>query len=163
MVLRAPQGRWLPIPEEGISKAMKYEQFRGNQPLPHDQTHRSHRSTGRICTDGGRDSIDSIAFIDRETGSHVAYDGPFTCDRDGHCVDISMPIGEGDSEIIHQTASNLADRTNDIAVTTWATEIETTGIIEAADVIEDTLVVRINDRASVSANGVDDVEVAVDE
>lgn len=118
----------------------------------------------RLLTDGGRDRVDTIAIIDRETGSHVSYDGPFDSDREGHCVEISIPIGHAKGEITPTTAENLSQRSNDIAVTTWATDVETTGIIEAVDVIEERLVVRINDGSAVDPDKVeiDPAEVGVD-
>lgn len=146
MVLRAPQGRWLPIPEEGISKAMNYEQFRGKEPLPHDQTHRSHPAD-RIRTDGGHESVDTLAVIDRETGGHIAYEGPFRRERTQDHVEIALPIGiaTDPGQITDETAAILTDFVGKIAITTVGCGIATTGIIEAVETVGRTVGIRIND------------------
>ena len=126
---------------------MSRKQDRGKEPLPHGQTHRSDRSTTRICTDGGRDSIDSIAIIDPKTAHHVSYDGPFARERDGHCVEVTIPIGEGRTEICRETATHLSPAIiGHIALTTWATTVAKTGRIVAAEIEEESVVtIRFDD------------------
>lgn len=132
---------------------MSNENIRGKRPLPHEQK-QAHSPPTRILTDGGRTTIDTLAFVDRETGSHVAYDGPFACRREGTSVEISIPLGDTEARITHQTAANLTDRVGDIAVTTWATGVDTTGHIEAADIIEDVLTVQIDDGNTVGPEAI---------
>ena len=120
---------------------------RGKEPLPHEQRKQAHSSTNLIRTDGGRDSIDSIAIIDPKTAHHVAYDGPFARERDGHCVEVTIPIGNGRTEICRETATHLSPAIiGHIALTTWATTIAKTGRIVAAEIEEESVVtIRFDD------------------
>ena len=120
---------------------------RGKEPLPHDQQKQAHSPTNLIRTDGGRDSIDSIAIIDPKTAHHVSYDGPFARERDGHCVEVTIPIGEERTEICRETATHLSPAIiGHIALTTWATTVAKTGRIVAAEIEEESVVtIRFND------------------
>lgn len=126
---------------------MSRERNRGKEPLPHDQRKQAHSPTTQIRTDGGRDSIDSIAIIDSKTAHHVAYDGPFARERDGHCVEVTIPIGDGRTEICRETATHLSPAIiGHIAVTTWATTVAKTGRIVAAEIEEESVVtIRFDD------------------
>lgn len=119
----------------------------GKEPLPHEQRQQAHSPTTQIRTDGGRDSIDSIAIIDPKTAHHVSYDGPFARERDGHCVEVTIPIGEGRTEMCRETATHLTPAIiGHIAVTTWATTIAKTGRIVAAEIEEESVVtIRFDD------------------
>ena len=126
---------------------MKKVSSRGKEPLPHEQRQHTHSPTTRICTDGGRDSIDAIAIIDPKTAHHVSYDGPFARERDGHCVEVTIPLGEGRTEICRETATHLSPAIiGHIALTTWATTVAKTGRIVAAEIEEESVVtIRFND------------------
>ena len=126
---------------------MSRKQDRGKEPLPHDQQKQAHSPTNLIRTDGGRDSIDSIAIIDPKTAHHVSYDGPFARERDGHCVEVTIPIGEGRTEICRETATHLSPAIiGHIALTTWATTVAKTGRIVAAEIEEESVVtIRFDD------------------
>lgn len=126
---------------------MRKVSSRGKEPLPHEQRQQAHSSTTQIRTDGGRDSIDSIAIIDPKTAHHVAYDGPFARERDGHCVEVTIPIGDGRTEMCRETATHLSPAIiGHIAVTTWATTIAKTGRIVAAEIEEESVVtIRFDD------------------
>lgn len=120
---------------------------RGKEPLPHEQRQQAHSPTTQIRTDGGRDSIDSIAIIDPKTAHHVSYDGPFARERDGHCVEVTIPIGDGRTEICRETATHLTPAIiGHIAVTTWATTVVKTGRIVTAEIEEESVVtIRFDD------------------
>ena len=126
---------------------MSRKQDRGKEPLPHDQQKQAHSPTNLIRTDGGRNSIDSLAIIDPKTAHHVSYDGPFARERDGHCVEVTIPIGEGRTEICRKTATHLSPAIiGHIALTTWATTVAKTGRIVAAEIEEESVVtIRFND------------------
>lgn len=128
---------------------MKEVSSRGKEPLPYEQPQhcQQNSSTTQIRTDGGRDSIDSIAIIDPKTANHVAYDGPFARERDGHCVEVTIPIGDGRTEICRETATQLSPEIiGHIALTTWATTVAKTGRIVAAEINEEAVVtIRFDD------------------
>lgn len=120
---------------------------RGKEALPHDQRKQAHSPTNLIRTDGGQDSIDSIAIIDPNTAHHVTYDVPFARERDGHCVEVTIPIGDGRTEICRETVTHLSPAIiGHIAVTTWATTVAKTGRIVAGEIEKESIVtIRFDD------------------
>jgi len=101
-------------------------------------------------------NVSSFVVLD-ERGAPVEYEGPFEFTRDGGSFEVSMPIGHDDDASIHRTAAAiLRERVGDHAVTIADGGIEATGVIEGADILESTLVVRVNDGHYVSPSDVDD-------
>jgi hypothetical protein len=147
---------------------MQNESARGKEPLPHDQTHRSH-PTDHIRTDGGQNTVDTLAVIDRETGGHIAYEGPFRQERTEEYVEIALPIGIATEpgQITDETAAILTDFVGKIAITADGRGIETTGIIEAVETVGRTVGIRINDSLQRSpeplALDFEDADVAVED
>lgn len=106
--------------------------------------------------DKQKSTVNSLAFVDADAGSHVEYDGPFKLTGDAGSAEVSIPVDPDDYAGIYETtAENLAEREGDIAVAIADAAIEITGRIESADVVEDELIVRIDDGNRVSASDVD--------
>ncbi|SEO69980.1 hypothetical protein SAMN05216388_101737 [Halorientalis persicus] len=93
-----------------------------------------------------KDSINSLAFVDGDSGSHVEYGGPFAFTRDGGTAEVTIPVDPDDYAGIYETtAENLTDREGDLAVAVADGGIEVTGFIDAAVIEEGRLVVAIDD------------------
>lgn len=91
-------------------------------------------------------TINSFAFVDPDDGASVEYDGPFEVTRDGGSVEIEVPADPDDYAGIHPgTAERLADREGDLGVALADASIFATGVIEAAGVLDEKLVIRLND------------------
>lgn len=105
--------------------------------------------SGGATPSGGLDhknSVNTLAFVDDEDGSHVEYEGPFIIDHDAGSAEVTIPVDPDDYAGIHQTtAENLTERVDDLAIAIADGSIEVAGFIEAADVIEDKCLVRIDD------------------
>lgn len=102
------------------------------------------------ATDSGeldhKNSVNTLAFVDAGSGSHVEYEGPFIIDYDAGSAEVTIPVDPDDYAGIHQTtAENLTERVHDLAVAIADGGIEVAGFIEAADIIEEKLLVRIDD------------------
>jgi len=97
--------------------------------------------------------INTLAFIDPDDGAAVDYRGPFEFLRDGGSAEITIPVDGNDAAGLWETtAKNLTDRVGDIGVAIADGGVESSGIIEAADIHEgDCLVIRINDGAYADA------------
>jgi len=122
-----------------------------------------------VETDGGRskDFINRFAFLDGQNGAHIEYEGPFEFARDGASFEVSIPIDPDDYAGIYQTtAENLSERVGDFGVAVADGGIEASGVIEAAEILESTLVVRVDDGRYVSSSDVDidrSVDTRIDE
>lgn len=130
-----------------------------------------------VCPDGGQEtltpdetttSVDTLAILDRETGAHAAYEGPFRRERTGDCIEIAIPIGSATDpgQINDHTAKILTNHVGRLAVTTRGTGIDTTGIIEAAEIVGRTVGIQINDSLQRSPEPLDidfdDVDMDID-
>lgn len=90
--------------------------------------------------------INTFVFVDAEEYSRVEYRGPYEIDWDGGHAEVIIPIDENDpTGIYSETAERLTRRSGDVGVGVVADSIEVCGEIEAIEVIEDDLFVRVND------------------
>jgi hypothetical protein len=107
-----------------------------------------------------RTRVESFTFIAPEDGEAVQYDGGFQWLRDGGSFEVTIPIDFDRAHkeaISERTAQYLTDRTDDIGVAMDRSGgLVGSGIIEACDVLEDGLVVRVNDSAWVDPETVPD-------
>lgn len=93
-----------------------------------------------------KQTINRFAFIDPDDGSSVEYEGPFQVSRDAWNVEIEVPTDPDDYAGIHEdTAERLTDREGDLGMALADGGVFASGVIEAADVLEETLVIRLND------------------
>lgn len=102
------------------------------------------------------DTINSVTVVSSTDGATFEYDGPFNFIRDGGHFEVPIPVDPDDYAGIHETtAENLSEREGDILIARADDRIEGSGTIEAADVIEDDLVIRVDDAAYVDPSEVD--------
>jgi hypothetical protein len=100
--------------------------------------------------------INQFAFLDGHRGAHAGYKGPFELTRDGGSFEVSIPVDPNHYAGIHQTtAENLSERVGDFGVAVAGGRIEATGVIEAADILESTFIVRVNDGRYLSSSELD--------
>lgn len=92
------------------------------------------------------ETINNFAFVDTDGGSKIEYSGPFPITRDGGDFEVAIPVNPDDYAGIHeQTAENLTDRVEDIAVAIRDGSIYASGVIDAVEIIEQSLIVRVDD------------------
>jgi hypothetical protein len=102
------------------------------------------------------DTINSIVVIDAETGAHVTYDGPFSITRDAGHFEVPVPLDQDDyASIPLPTAENLTDRVGDLLLTIADGEPLASGRLDAADAIDDKLVLRADDAERASTADLD--------
>lgn len=101
------------------------------------------------------ETINSFAFVDRDNGAHFEFEGPFEFMRDGGSFEVTMGTGLDDGEIARETAESYTDRHGDIGIAIRDGEIYASGEIEAADLLEDLLCVRVDDAVHVSPADLD--------
>ena len=92
--------------------------------------------------------INRFAFLDADDGAAIEYEGPFEFRRDAGSFEVDIPTDPDDYAGIHEgTAENLTERDGDFGVALADAGIEASGVIEAADVIEGKLTIRVDDGA----------------
>lgn len=90
--------------------------------------------------------VNRFAFVDPDDGGNIEYEGPFEVTRDGGSVEIMIPADPDDYAGVHEgTAERLTDRQGDFGVALADGGIFASGVIEAVDVLEGKLIVRLND------------------
>ncbi|WP_440767589.1 hypothetical protein [Natronorubrum sp. DTA7] len=105
---------------------------------------------------GTPDTINAVVIVDRESGQAFEYRGPYSFRQDGGDWETDIPIGLYErGGIDNATANRLADRTGDLALAYADSSVLSSGVIEAADVIEGKLTIRVDDPAHLSDDDVD--------
>jgi len=100
--------------------------------------------------------VHTVTFVDVQDGATIKYDGPFSFTRDGGSAEVTLPIDPGDDAGIYEaTAENLTERVGDIVIARNVSGVESSGIIDAADVVEDMLIIRIDDAEYLSPSDID--------
>lgn len=112
--------------------------------------------------DEGDQMVNSVAFINSDDGAAIEYEGPFHFLRDGSSWETAIPVDSDDyAGILETTAENLSDRVGDFLVAYADGELKASGTIEAADVIDGDLLVRVDDPTRVDPSEIDLSEVDV--
>lgn len=107
--------------------------------------------------------IYTVEFVDPQDGALISYDGIFDFDRSGGYAEVSIPVDDDEPTAISEvTADNLEDRVDHIVIARRSEKVESSGIVDAIDQIEDQLVVRIDDAQWLSAREVANMDVSAD-
>lgn len=95
---------------------------------------------------GAPNTINAVVFIDPETGETFEYTGPYSFRRDGGDWEADIPVDlEERGGIEDTTADSITESVGELALAYVDTRIEASGVIEAADVIDGTLTIRVDD------------------
>ncbi|WP_436348884.1 hypothetical protein [Natronorubrum sp. FCH18a] len=105
---------------------------------------------------GTPDTINAVVIVDGESGQAFEYRGPYSFRRDGGCWETDIPIGLYErGGIDNATADRLGERVGDVALAYADSNVHSSGVIEAADVIDGKLTIRVDDPAHLSSDDVD--------
>ncbi|SIS06132.1 hypothetical protein [Natronorubrum daqingense] len=109
---------------------------------------------------GSPDTISALVIVDADTGQAFEYRGPHTFRREGPDWEADIPIGlHSRGGISNDAAANISERTGDIALAYLDTSVHTSGVIDAANVVEGKVTIRVDDPAHI---GSDDLETTID-
>jgi hypothetical protein len=100
-------------------------------------------------------TVTSITIASTDDGFTLEYDGLFEFLRDGGDFELALPIDTDDSGIYPETADSLTDTEGEILIARTDGDVEASGLIAAADIIEDDLLVRVDDPEYVSSSDLD--------
>lgn len=102
------------------------------------------------------DTINSLVVIDAESGAHFEYEGPFSCTREAGAFEVTLPLDQADYASIHEsTAEHLTERVGDLALTVVDGMIHASGRIDAADIVGEQLLIRVDDPTHGSTHELD--------
>jgi len=106
-------------------------------------------------------TVTSITIANTDDGFTLEYDGPFGFTRDGGDFELALPISRTtDVGIFPETADSLTETEGEILVARTDGDVEASGLIEAADIIEDELLVRVDDPEYAGPSDLDRDELA---
>jgi len=102
-----------------------------------------------------RDMVNRIAILDPEDGSSITLDGPFEFEFKAG-GEVRIPVNPEDyAGISEEKAESVTGRVENVAVIMADDEIVSTGVVDAADIIEKRLLVRVDDPQHLSLGDVD--------
>lgn len=105
---------------------------------------------------GAPNTINAVVLVDPETGATFEHTGPYSFRRDAGDWEADIPADrEERGGIEATTAESITDSVGEIALAYVDTRIEASGVIQAADVIEGTLTIRVDDPDHASPEDVD--------
>lgn len=101
-------------------------------------------------------SINRFVFLNGENGANVEYEGPFEYVQDGGSFEVIIPVASSDGVGVHETtAKKLSDRIGSIGIALADGGVEASGVIEAADIIDGKLIVRVNNPSRITPSQAD--------
>lgn len=100
--------------------------------------------------------VNSFAFVKVGTGASFVFDGPFPFLRDGGHFEVAIPVDPDDHAGIHRdVAENYLDNEGNIGIALADGELHASGTIEAVEIVDGQLAIRVDDPEYVSRSEIE--------